>query len=276
MVTVAIETAEKTYQAVLGEITKNFGQILERELQRLRDTGEQDDDLDTHLGQPTEQQFEVIQRLTNGSTTAEDWYVVPFTASNNLIDRGYRRWHKNILVQMAQGFLGKPHILDHMWHTSNGMTAFIFDVKLIQDSDCADDIKSMGGFEKYNQEIIENEGYIWLYLNVAIARTHDASNAIETRRYNDCSTGSILTNPRMICPNCSKQYGREVDFYELNAKGDDYLCPHLIPSRFMFWLFEGEDVEFADYAILDAEHHEAVELSSCFRGALPAASVIRG
>ncbi|EKU98028.1 hypothetical protein Lepto7375DRAFT_7287 [Leptolyngbya sp. PCC 7375] len=241
---------------------------------RVTDNGE-GDELDTHIGTPTESQFKAIQQLTNSETSAEDWMVVPFTASNNLVDLGYRRWHQNVLRQMAQGFVGRPHILDHDWYDSESAVSFIFDVKLINDSGTDSKTVEMGGFGDYNKEIIENEGYTWVYMCAAIAKTHDAAEAIRTRRYNDCSTGSILNQPRMICPNCTRDKGREVDFYETDKNGD-YVCPHLIPSRFMFWLFgDDPDVEFADYAILDAVHHEAVELSSCTRGALPAASVCR-
>ena len=234
-----------------------------------------DDDLDTHIGEPTESQFKVIQEMTNADTSPEDWVVVPFAASNNLVDLGYRRWHQNVLQQMAQGFKGRPHILDHDWYDSEYAVSFIFDVKLVNDSETDPEVVEMGGFGDFNREIIDAEGYTWIYMCAAIAKSHDAAQAIMTRRYNDCSTGSILNNPRMICPNCSKEHGRDVDFYEKD-KNNEYVCPHLIPSRFMFWLYgDDSNVQFADYAILDADHHEAVELSSCTRGALPAASVIR-
>ena len=182
----------------------------------------EDDDLDTHIGTPSESQFKAIQQLTNSETSAEDWMVVPFVASNNLVDLGYRRWHPNVLRQMAQGFVGRPHILDHDWYDSESAVSFIFDVKLINDSDTDSKTVEMGGFGDYNREIIEKEGYTWVYMCAAIAKTHDAADAISTRRYNDCSTGSILNQPRMICPNCSKEHGREVDFYERD-KNNEYV-----------------------------------------------------
>lgn len=229
--------------------------------------------LDLHIGTPSDTQFKKIQALTGVESSPEEWMVVPLHASNNLVDLGYRRWHKNVLEQMANTFVGRPHILDHEWYDSEYAVSFIFDCQLVT-SEPTDELLQMGGFEEYNKKIVEKEGLHWVFMNVAVSKNHDAAEAIASRRYNDCSTGSILTNPKYICPNCSEDLGRDVSFHEKDDNGR-YICPHMIPSRFAFWLYDGDDVKFADYAILNADHHEAVEISSCIRGALPGASVIR-
>ena len=229
--------------------------------------------LDLHIGEPTESQLKKIKELTGVESSAEEWMVVPIHASNNLVDLGYRRWHKNILEQMAATFIGRPHILDHEWYESECAVSFIFDCQLVTGTP-TDEIMQMGGFEEYNRKIVEKEGYHWLFMNVAISNNHEAAEAIRSRRYNDCSTGSMLTNPEYICPNCSDDLGREVSFNETDDN-KRYICPHFIPSRFAFRLFDGDDIKFADYAILNADHHDAIEISSVVTGALPAASVIR-
>ena len=231
--------------------------------------------LDLHIGAPSAKQTDLIQEFVGREIDPEDWVVVPYMASNNFIDFGYRRWHLDILVQMAKGFPGRPLLLDHDWYESDKAVAFLFDAKLVKDLEVSDETLNGGDFAEFNQQILDEEGYVWLYLCAAIPKNEDDAQAILNRKFNDCSTGSILKNPRLICPNCTAEKGREIGFFDRD-KNDEYICPHLVPSNFMFWLMEGrEDVQFADYAILTAEHHEAIELSNVNRGALPAASVIR-
>lgn len=238
-----------------------------------------DSDFGANLSTPNDAQLALINQHIGWESKAEDWVTINYLASNNLVDLGYRRWHLNILYQMALGFAGRPFIFDHDWYDSDQAISFIYNTALVRDSDTDEETLNLGNFGEFNRQIVDEEGYVWLMLSVAIARDSEVAKGILERKYNDCSTGSILNNPVYICPNCTRDEGREVGFYEYeeDEKGNKrYKCPHLIPSRWMFYYFGDDDgVQFADYAILNAEYHEPIELSSCTRGALPAASVIR-
>lgn len=228
------------------------------------------------IEEPTTAQLSTINELIGRESSAEEWLIVPYMASNNFVDVDYRRWHKNALVGMGLTYKGRPLILDHAWGNSDKTVSFIFDAKLVTDEQTSNSILNAGGFAKFNKQILKNEGYVWLYLAAAVAKTSDAADAIMNRQYQDCSTGSDLQGAYMICPNCSEVKGREVTFTERD-KNDEYICPHDIPSRFMHRIAQvyGIDANFADYATLNGVHHEAVELSNCIRGALPAAGILR-
>jgi hypothetical protein len=65
---------------------------------------------------------------------------------------------------------------------------------------------------------------------------------------------------------------RDVSFTELDAKGEDYLCPHMVPSPMMLmWFPEGN---YADYAIVNGTINLA-ELSFVMDGNCSAAGVMR-
>ena len=270
------------FEALAPHIAEEFERLYQEErstqpLTRFQAEDLESDQLTGQITSPTASQVKVINQLIGWESSADEWLVVPYMASNNLVDFDYRRWHRDAIVGMGLTFKGRPLIFDHAWGDSEKAAAFIFESKLVTEESTTKDILNGGGFAKFNREIIKDEGYIWLYLAAAVPKDSDTAEAILSRRYNDCSTGSMLRQPTLYCPNCSKQKGRMVSFYEKD-KNDDYVCPHLIPSNFMFYLvsmYGIDDAEFADYAILSGEYHEAVELSNCNRGALPAASVLR-
>ena len=120
-------------------------------------------------------------------------------------------------------------------------------------------------------------------------KNSEAAEAISSRKYVDSSTGTILHSPVFICPDCTRDHRKEnpgskasISFtdYRTNEKGrKEALCPHLIPSRFMFsWFDESElaEMNFARYAVLtSATTSKFVENSICVQGCLPKAGVLR-
>ena len=245
----------------------------------------EDDELDMHIGEPTPRQLKLINNLVGRESDTSEWLVVPFQASNSLVDFSLRRWHPTSVIDMALTAIGRPILMDHDWYSAkDASVGTIFDCSIVIDSEAPEDVIKGGGYEEYNREIIEDEGYQWLYLCAAIAKNSVAAEGILSRRLSDCSTGSTLSQPYMICPDCSKEHGRDVSFFERteNAKGKkgDFLCPHLIPSKWMLDFIsmygeEGEDYNFAKYCTLGAARNELIENSLVNRGALPAARVIR-
>jgi hypothetical protein len=271
----AIEQLRLAVQDVLSLHTQTISEEAES------DDGEET--LDLHIGVPTSKQLQMINELIGTESSADEWLVVPFQASNCTIDYSLRRWHPSTTLQLAMTAIGRPILLDHLWGDSRASVGTIFDSKIIIDSTAPEDVIKAGGYEEYNREIVEQEGYQWLYLCAAIARNSEAAEGILTRRHQDCSTGSVLSEPFMICPDCTKEHGREVSFYEQtrDAKGKAaFTCNHLIPSKWMLDMVamygeDGEEFNFARYCTLGGMRNEMIETSLCNRGALPAASIIR-
>jgi Sec-independent protein translocase protein TatA len=272
-----------------GEVIEALRKAIEgdtKELEpQLMEESQEEDGLDTHIGEPTPKQLEKINNLLGRESEASEWTVCAFYASNNFIDLSLRRWSESTMYQMAMTAVGRPHLIDHDWSRTESSIGFVFDAKVVKDKYAPEDVIKAGGYEKFNREILEEEGHVWLYLNCAIASTHEAAEDIKARRKSDGSTGSILNRPYMLCPNCSREHGRPVSFmekeYDPQAKKEVYTCPHNIPSTFILNLLEtyGEDIEsfnFADYVTLGAVDHQFVEMSSVNRGALPAVKIIRG
>ena len=273
---------EEIVHKLSPELAQQLEQLLKQEgasesLTRFEPEDLESSQLTGQITNPTSAQLRKINEMVGWTSSAEDWIIVPYQASNNLVDFDYRCWHRDAIVGMGLTYPGRPLIFDHAQYDSEKSAAFILESKLVTDESTDKKTLNGGGFGKYNREIIRDQGYIWLYLSAAVPVHSDTAEGILSRRYNDCSTGSILRGAILYCPNCSKDKGREVSFYEKD-KNDEYVCPHLIPSNFMFWLVEAygiEDADFADYAILTGNYHEAVELSNCNRGALPMASIWR-
>lgn len=233
--------------------------------------------LDIQMGMPTDSQMETILEFTDHESSATDWYVMAFRASDNLIDRSNYRWHSNVQRQMGIDFSGKSLILDHK-HSASNVVGFLASPKMVIESAASPEVLGALGREEHNQEIIRTDGgYVWLYVMGVLEANHPAVADVKSRRFNDVSTGSSLSEVRRICPNCSRDKGREVDFFEEDKNGD-YACPHMIPDPFsrMLWSMfgEGQDPNWADYCTLDGRS-ESIELSFCLEGMLPGAAVLR-
>jgi hypothetical protein len=245
---------------------------------------DEEDPIKTHIGPPDATQLAQIIKLTGVESTADQWLVAGVHASNNCCDRSDRRWALNILAGMGMDFVGRPLICNHSWNDVNESRGLVISSALVTDdaSIVPDEMLSGAGAEAFNKEIIEKEGLVWLYLNVAIPRTSSAAEMVATRSANDVSTGSILHSPYLRCPNCERDSkGLEVrmDTYTEDSRGNKIFdCPHLAGSSFLKQVL-GEEYElynFSDYTILSAEGGTtSIELSLCQAGCLPKASIIR-
>lgn len=245
------------------------------------------DELDYHIGYPTDRQLTSINSLLGYESNAEDWLVCSFHASNVLLDHEMRSWDESSLYQMGMSAIGRPLLLNHQWGDVSSVRGFIFDAKLVKDSEVDEEMLKGAGREEYNKEIIEqNDGMLWLYLSACVSRNSETADAILSRRVSDCSTGSILHDPYMICPDCTKEHRKatgtkeSVGFmdYEVDEKGrKQYRCPHLIPSRWLLGYLgeEASEYNFARWAILAARDSTFVEHTACVQACLPQARVLR-
>lgn len=223
-----------------------------------------------YMGEPIPEDLEKIKLLTGESDwEASEWFVVPFRASDNLISRSQRVWHDNILNQMPKQLIGRSLLQDHSWDDVDDSVGVIFDGFIAVDEP-SDDIVYSGNRGEFNSKIIREKGCKAVYVLAAIhASKPEEIMGIKTMRFDKCSTGGMLSDIDVICPNCSAQYGREVSFFETDDRGD-YICPHEIPGGYYY----DEDSLIADYAIWDGIF-DGVELSLCVAGKLPGAAVVR-
>jgi predicted RNA-binding Zn-ribbon protein involved in translation (DUF1610 family) len=183
--------------------------------------------LDFHIGAPTDDQLVKINACLGRSTTAAEWSVVPMLASNNMLSRSWRKWHSNVLMQMANAYAGAVFMLDHEWEESEDNIGFIFDSALVRIPNPGESLYVSVGKTECNQKIMAQEGYLALYCWGAIATSQNTViDAVAERRLNGCSTGGLLNNPRFVCPNCTEKMGREVEFEEV--VDGEYTCPHMI------------------------------------------------
>lgn len=282
--TIEIEKKLDDQAAAISELREEIQKALSTTVtEALEESDEEDDELDTHIGEPSPKQLSMINKLIGRESEASEWLVVPFMASNCNPDYSLRAWHRDTPIKLGLTAIGRPILLDHLWGDSRAAVGTIFDAKAVVDYEVSDEILDAGGFRELTEEIVKTEGYRWLYICAAIPRNSETADNIRNRIHSDCSTGSTLSSPYMICPTCSKEHKRDVSFYEKvkGIKGEEFLCNHLIPSKAMFdmiALYGEEDAEynFAPYCILGGDRNEMIELSICNRGALPAASIIRG
>ncbi|MEL6853661.1 MAG: hypothetical protein AAFO83_00970 [Cyanobacteria bacterium J06607_13] len=241
----------------------------------------QDPRLDLHIGQPTAAQLNRINAMTGRTWDEGDWFVVPLRASDNLISHSYRVWSLDILQQMARTYRdAADSLLNHDWYDVEKTVGFVFESLLIRDDGAPDEILDAGGMGEVNRQIVDEQGYCWLYLNVAIKSDLVAVvKGVEEMRLNDISTGTLLNKPKMYCPECSREHGRKVSFFETYTDKEDnerYRCPHYLPTPWMLYytsLFD-EEIPFASYVELDGTN-QSVEVSFVVDGNLPAAQVIR-
>lgn len=232
--------------------------------------------LGLNKGTPTRDQLNLINEYLQEETTAEEWYILPVRASDNLVNRSLRKWDVNVLEQMLQQFPGTVAMLDHEWEDAEDAIGFTLETELITTADAPEWIVNSPGREEYNQQIIAEEGYVALYSMMAIAM--DMSEILTGTRYRrlqGVSTGGLLSGIKLLCPNCSRQHGRPVSFTERDKNGA-HVCPHLIPSSYsaLYAEDDGEEYEYADYLVLDGTF-DAIEISLVNSGNLPAAGILR-
>lgn len=240
---------------------------------------------DRMMGRPTDKQFAAISKFLDPDhgTSAEDWFVVTLQASDNLVSRSIRSWHPNVLNQMAALFPGAPLILNHEWEDSNAAVGFIFNA-YAEKTELPPAALTDGNRGPLNKKIADRQGFQRLMLQCAVPMSDSETvESIKKRKYNCVSTGGYMTKMRLICPDCSESYGREVTFTERDKTGA-FVCPHLIPDMWHL-LYEGDDdygddkdnddeMKPASYLVLDGIF-DAVEVSLVVAGNLPLASVVR-
>lgn len=225
------------------------------------------------FSEPTDIQLQRINELIGWESESSDWIIVNFRASDNLVNRSYRRWSLNVLELMRIKCIENPLLIDHEWDDSDCSAGFIIDSQIVRTTEAP--LNQKLGYEEINQKIIDKEGYVSLILTAVIKADLGVVEALKHRSINSCSTGGEIDSVRMICPHCTEEHGREVTFTETDKLGN-FVCPHLIPSTWTTYYAAEEDSEYqiADYIILDG-NYENLELSICNIGNLPNAKVIR-
>lgn len=223
-----------------------------------------------YMGEPTPEDLAKIKTLTGDDRwEGSEWFVVPLRASDNLLSRSQRVWHENILNQMPKQLIGRSLLEDHSWNEVDDSIGVIFDSFVTADI-VSDDVIYSGNRGEFNQQIVNQKGCKAVYCLAAIhASKPEEIMGVKTMRFDKCSTGGMLSDIDVICPNCSAEYGREVSFFETDDRGN-YICPHEMPGGGYY----EEDSLVADYAIWDGIF-DGVELSLCVVGNLPGAGVVR-
>lgn len=244
-------------------------------------------DSSIYMGNPNPADLATISRLTGQQEQAENWRIVPFLASDNFLNYDYRVWSLNTLRQMAEQYVGASLILDHDIGSAESSVGFIVGSQLFRDDTPSKDLTGASIFDEQNSAIAQREGYHWLCLKGAVEVGTPFDEAVLKRRAQGCSTGFWLYEQRMICPDCSVEHGREVEFEEVtvatDSKGKTFTrntCPHTPLSLFNLYIWsewrneDDEEPNWSSYIIRDGLVN-VVELSSCVSGALPATGIIR-
>jgi hypothetical protein len=243
-------------------------------------------DADIYSGMPNDKDLATIKRLTGEDSEPEEWSIYCYRASDNLLHGDESTWHPNLLRQMADKYVGYNFMIDHNWGSSDAVMGFVVESKLYETRNPSDAIMNAGTFGEINKQIISSQGkYQWLMLKVAVPAGSSFDMAAKQRRTQFCSTGFFVYNRRTICPDCSAEMGREVEFTEMEAvetkNGTEYraMCPHLAPSPFLRMLFKiygkpDRQPNWAMYSTMDGDL-KPVELSACVSPMLPACGILR-
>jgi hypothetical protein len=270
-----IKTEDELFQSVKDLVSSYLdGQNQQKEIPLRINTATEIDGLDLHMGEPSPQQLAKINQLTGETWDASDWFVCAWHASDNLVDRSRERWHLNILQQMAQKQTGRVLIKDHNSRQVDASVGFAFETMLILDSDPDPTIVN-SIYGEYNQGIVEEMGLVRVIVWTAISSDSLVIDGLRKRSLDNHSTRGMIVDWKEYCPNCSKDHGRDIGFWELDGDGK-YICPHLPPYWWlMMWYGDDPEVRFSDYVVNDG-NYDPLELSIVQAGCLPAAKVLRG
>lgn len=225
---------------------------------------------DFHMGEPSDSQLEKIKQMTGiQDWQKSEWFVFTAHASDNLISRSQRKWTVNVLKQMESNLRGKVGLLDHEWEESNKSVGFLLDTVLVHQNDAPATIVGTQ-YAEFNRQIIANEGFYCLYVTFAVDAIGMESvvRAVKTRRLNGVSTGGLVDGVNLLCPNCSATNRVETSFFDED-------CPHLIPNGGGRWMMEDDELEYADYCVMDAQSFDGIELSLVNSPNLSACKVVR-
>jgi hypothetical protein len=229
---------------------------------------------DRYLSKPSTEQLKIMNlSRPKGSReyTADDISVFTVVASHNLMSRSRGAWDIDSLKVMADqyGSLRRPFQVNHEWFDVGANQAFCFEARLMKASTAPDEILNAVDFSEVNKSIVKEDGFIWVEVDVAIARNHMIEQAIFYQSIKDCSTGG-LRKPLTGCPICTRSRGEFVDGF------DDEECPHIMPVPYIEWYVDLDNPEvrklLAPYYIR-AGLHSIVELSAVVMGDLPGAKI---
>lgn len=204
----------------------------------------------------------------------DEFRLFTVLASDNLVNRSYRKWHQNLLKDICEQSVGVPFLLNHDWDEAGEIIGFVVNTDLKTYKEIPEGYKQVRGYEEINQKIVDKEGLQCAYFTVAVPADCDACEKIEQGIFKGVSTGGFLESYELICPNCSEEKGREISFVETDKNGD-YICPHSMPYSFMNPQFnEDSDYNFADYVEINGVY-DAIELSVVVSPNLPNAKVLK-
>jgi 2'-5' RNA ligase len=219
-----------------------------------------------YWGAPTPDDLSRINQITGRTWEASDWQVVPFLISDNLMWRDKGKWHPNVLSQMPKEMVSRPIIYDHVWEKTESAVGVIID--------CFITISGMPP-ENFvrdnatNQKIARSEKYRSVCaLGAFYGDKPEVLRGLQTKRQNDVSTGSNIWNYQVICPECSQEYGFDVDIRSVDDKGR-WVCPHLPPD-----FPSDSELQSMSYIVYNGVY-DGIELSLVTAGNLPAAGAIR-
>jgi len=205
----------------------------------------------------------------------EDYYTVCFQASDNLVNRSYRKWSLICLEQMVEKSIDIPLIINHDWDDVDAIKGFVYKTEMVKFDIVPEGYKQVLGYEEINKKIVQKEGLNIVLFYCAIPKFLEEDIQKLESIYNSCSTGGILLKVKLVCPNCSETRGVETTFTEKDKNGD-YVCPHNIPSFWSAYYCDEEtsEYDFADYAEIKGDY-DSVELSIVVSGNLPNARIKR-
>lgn len=241
-------------------------------------------------GTPSAEDLETINRLIGETTTAEEWSIWCYRASDNFVRHNEAVWHPNLLDQMAAKFVGQNFMIDHLWDDSQAIMGFVIEAQRFSDPNPGEEIINASVFGDVNRQILRDYGsYEWLMLKVVVPAGSAFDEAAKTRRTQFCSTGFFLYNESILCPDCTMNHGRPVEFLErkpaktkagISTDADwDLTCPHVPPSPWLRSMVKehgdpSNQPNWASYSIYNGDL-KVVELSGCASPSLAAAGIIR-
>lgn len=225
--------------------------------------------LDLRSGFPSNEQLSLINKYRNvGGVeyTAEELYVFPTLASDNLLHHNNAQWSKRALESMARSLVGKDFLLNHEWGDSGKIQGLVFDSAIVSINNLSDKTKQylVQSSPKPDVDlgILNKEGYEALILWVVVEASSPIASDVVYLRQSDLSVGGYASLD-YICPLCA-----------INFNSNE--CPHFIPDPMYMWLMgvEDNDPDLAPYYIRDGEFN-GVELSMVVEGNCPRAKIIK-
>jgi hypothetical protein len=167
---------------------------------------------------PTDKQYRKISEFLSADLEhpgPDDYEIVRFIASDNLLTRSFAKWDLPELANLAKLLPGCTFTLDHDWDSVGKIQGLIFD-SYVQELTPDPLVVNAADNGKTNKKIIKSEGYFGTIIEVAFPSFGEILSHLRYGVARFVSIGGFLFKDR-ICPLC------EVSF-------DDPSCPHIIPD----------------------------------------------